>query len=97
MPSTISFLEDCLQQLQNNCFKYREALLIMALSWISRAHCSKSLPSEARPVLMKRCQERFAQALIILDACMTEDKFVLNLLRTQRKMLNFALECDAVN
>ena len=46
---------------------------------------------------MKRCQERFAQALIILDACMTEDKFDLNLLRTQRKMLNFALECDAVN
>ena len=38
MPSTISFLEDCLQQLQNNCFKYREALLMMALSWISRAH-----------------------------------------------------------
>ena len=103
MPSTISFLEDCLEQLQKDFYKYREPLLIMALSWISGAHsiaaraCHRKQDRFSCLYHVKRCQERFAQALIILDACMTEDKFVLDMLRNQRKMLNSALECDAVN
>ena len=84
-------------------YKYREPLLIMALSWISGAHsiaaraCHRKQDRFSCLYHVKRCQERFAQALIILDACMTEDKFVLDMLRNQRKMLNSALECDAVN
>eukprot|EP00933_Yihiella_yeosuensis_P020351 TRINITY_DN16328_c0_g1_i1.p1 TRINITY_DN16328_c0_g1~~TRINITY_DN16328_c0_g1_i1.p1 ORF type:complete len:365 (+),score=69.86 TRINITY_DN16328_c0_g1_i1:363-1457(+) len=102
MPATISFLTGCLSQLQHGSYHYYEPLLILCLSWLSESHSIAARDHHRKNELqssqhhLQCCRNYFVQMLTVLDLCVADSKFTLEALRTQRKMLNAALESDAL-